>query len=736
MNTELKAGALVAIGGLAQAVVYGLLAFAPLGQAGMAYGIYAGLASALAGGAIGWALGRAPVQFGGPRSSTALIVAGSLHGFMQTTQHTPQLLVLVALEVTLAGLLVGLAQRQGLGKLMQYLPAPVLIGLNTTLGVFSAYKLLPAMVGFAVYTSVWHMPQQLASFSATAIVLSFATVLALVYCRVIRPSPYGLLAGLLVGMGTHLAILLVWPAPGPAVLGTQANMPWGILLVAPPAALFSSLFELLHQHPTLLVQLLAGAAVIALLITLESMQSMLQVDQTLNTRHNTKRELNTLALANMVCGLLVALPSANYFSRSNAGLGMGSKSRQSEGWYTLCLAALLLLAWPWLALAPLPLLATLVAVSSLFLIQGSTLRLIAHSLWPRTRKHLSDTERYTVVVVAGMLVVTALSNLLLGTLVGVLFAAAYFLRQQSDTGLHSIETQPSARSRTMRPRMQRAIIDSAFDNLHWVRFEGNLFFGNSPAVCIRLQDDLTTAKLALLDYSKLRYIDDTATGGLQRTLRMAQQRHLVCMAVLPQHNGQSQTGLNQLEAMLTTLGVACHHHIDDAFHALENHALMQHNMPAPEGQHQQHPCKAANALQLSHLCDQLTPQQFEHLSPLWCPLDLRTGQVLFREGDAPCGLYVLHTGQLSAWQQLGHSSERLMRFCPGSLIGEMALVDQKPRSATLVAEQTSTVLHLPWAQWQNLQQQHPDIAHILLGNLAKELALRIRLANQHIALLQ
>ncbi|HEX4844155.1 MAG TPA: SulP family inorganic anion transporter [Limnobacter sp.] len=738
MNTEFKAGALVAIGGLAQAVVYGLLAFAPLGQAGMAHGVYAGLVSALAGGAIGWALGRAPVQFGGPRSSTALIVAGSLYGFMQTTQHTPHLLALVALEVALAGLLVGLAQRQGLGKLMQYLPAPVLIGLNTTLGVFSAYKLLPAMIGFAVYTSVWQIPTQASSFSLPALALSLSTLLALVYCRLVRPSPYGLLAGLLVGMGTHLAILWAWPGHGPAVLGTQAHTPWNLLLSPSPSTLLSNLFQLLHQHPTLLVQLLAGAAVIALLIALESMQSLLQVDQTLNTRHNTQRELNTLALANVVCGLLVALPSANYFSRSNAGLGVGARSRQSEGWYTLCLAALLVLAWPWLAQAPLPLLATLVAVSSLFLIQGSTLRLMVRSLWPHTRQHLSDTEQYTVVVVVGMLVVTALSNLLLGTLVGVLFAAAYFLRQQSDIGLHSIEKQPSARSRTMRPRAHRTCIDTAFADLHWIRLEGSLFFGNSPAICIRLQDDLRTSKLALLDCTKLRYMDDTATGGLQRTLRTALQQGLTCMAVLPQHNGQSSTGLGLLKSMLTSLGVACHTHIDDAFHALENHVLMQHGLtidqsPAP---HQPAPTQVADALQLSHLCDHLTPQQLEHLGPLWHPVELQAGQVLFHEGDAAGGLYVLHTGQLSAWQQLGHSSERLMRFCPGSLIGEMALIDQKVRSATLVAEQTSTVLHLPLAQWQTLQRQHPEIAHVLLGNLAKELALRVRLANQHIALLQ
>ncbi|WP_413766463.1 hypothetical protein, partial [Vibrio vulnificus] len=93
------------------------------------------------------------VQFGGPRSSTALIIAGSLLGFLQITDNHTELMLLLAIEISLAGALIALAQQQGVGKLMQFLPAPVLIGMNTTLGLFSTFKLLPAIVGFAVYTS-------------------------------------------------------------------------------------------------------------------------------------------------------------------------------------------------------------------------------------------------------------------------------------------------------------------------------------------------------------------------------------------------------------------------------------------------------------------------------------------------------------------------------------------------------------------------------------------------------
>ncbi|MBU0791652.1 MAG: cyclic nucleotide-binding domain-containing protein [Gammaproteobacteria bacterium] len=729
MNTEIKAGALVAFGGYAQAIVYGMLAFAPLGQAGLAYGIYAGLASALIGGFIGALLGKAPVQFGGPRSSTALIVAGSLLGFLQITSNHTELMLLLALEITLAGLLIALAQQQGVGKLMQFLPAPVLIGMNTTLGLFSAYKLLPAMLGFAVYTTALQAASTPALFSPMALSVSAITVTVLLYFRAIRPNPLGLVYGLACGFALHALLLWAWPGtlPVQTVAATPSHPLWQNMDTTSLVGSVQQVFGLLLGTPGLILQVLVGAAVLALLVVLESMQSLLQVDQTLGTRHNTRRELNTLALANLLCGLALALPSSNYFSRSNAALGAGAQRRQSEAWYVGLLGLLLLLTWPILAQLPLHILATAVAVSSLFLIQGNTLDLIRRFATRSTRQKMAPTERFTVWVVLSMVFVTGISNLLIGTLVGVLFVAAYFLQQQSGSGLRSIEFKPAARSRSMRPRAHRQQLDAAFEHLAWVRFEGNLFFGNAPAIAIRLQDELAPAQSAVLDFTHLRYIDDTACACLERLFKQGLPRtHTV--AVLPTHE-QAMGGELLLRGCLARLGIATQGHIDDAFWHIENQLMGQiafDNMA----------CSTDNALENSHLCDHMTPEQKQTFCAHWQTTALPAGQALFTEGAVPCGLYVLLQGQLSAWHHTGHSNERLMRFCPGSMVGEMALIDRKPRSATVRADTDCTLLFLPTAQFDQLLEHQPELSQILQNNLARELALRIRLANQSLALLQ
>ncbi len=579
-----------------------MLAFAPLGQAGLAYGIYAGLASAFLGGLLGALFGRAPVQFGGPRSSTALIVAGSLLGFLQITSNHSELMLLLMLEIALAGLLIALAQQQGVGKLMQFLPAPVLIGMNTTLGLFSAYKLLPAMLGFAVYTTALQAASTPASFSPMALGVSAITVAVLLYFRAIRPNPLGLVYGLACGFALHGVLLWTWPGTLP--MQTVAAMPnhplWQNLDTTSLVGSVQQVSALLLGTPGLLLQVLVGATVLALLVVLESMQSLLQVDQTLGTRHNTRRELNTLALANVLCGLALALPSSNYFSRSNAALGVGAQHRQSEAWYVGLLGLLLLLTWPILAQLPLHILATAVAVSSLFLIQGNTLDLIRRFAARSTRRKMAPTERFTVWVVLSMVFVTGISNLLIGTLVGVLFVAAYFLQQQSGSGLRSIESKPAARSRSMRPRAHRQQLDAAFEHLAWVRFEGNLFFGNAPAIAIRLQDELAPAQSAVLDFTHLRYIDDTACDCLERLFKQGLPRTQT-VAVLPTHE-QAMGGEPLLRSCLARLGIATQGHIDDAFWHIENLLLGQiafDNMA----------CSADSTLENSHLCDHMSPAQ-------------------------------------------------------------------------------------------------------------------------------
>ena len=100
------------------------------------------------------------------------------------------------------------------------------------------------------------------------------------------------------------------------------------------------------------------------------------------------------------------------------------------------------------------------------------------------------------------------------------------------------------------------------------------------------------------------------------------------------------------------------------------------------------------------------------------PLQLAVREVLFKEGDAGDAMFVLLDGELDVMvgdTVVGNSRR-------GDLLGEMALIDQSPRSATVIARTPAQLARLDAQRFQRLIQQHPFFAmHVM-----KVLAARIR----------
>src|SRR5205085_4699503 len=78
--------------------------------------------------------------------------------------------------------------------------------------------------------------------------------------------------------------------------------------------------------------------------------------------------------------------------------------------------------------------------------------------------------------------------------------------------------------------------------------------------------------------------------------------------------------------------------------------------------------------------------EFEVLAPLLTRRTFAKGEFVFREGDPGTDLYVIAMGTASVRREEGKRSTRLVTFGEGTLFGEMALLDAKPRSASVQAD--------------------------------------------------
>ncbi len=118
------------------------------------------------------------------------------------------------------------------------------------------------------------------------------------------------------------------------------------------------------------------------------------------------------------------------------------------------------------------------------------------------------------------------------------------------------------------------------------------------------------------------------------------------------------------------------------------------------------------------------------------PKVVNPGDVLIAEGELAPHMFVVVNGELEVLTHgVGESADvRLALLGPGDWVGEMAILDVQPRSATVRALAPSLLLCLTTHDVARLIQGH-DAKHygLLLVNIARELGRRLRVADRIIA---
>lgn len=93
---------------------------------------------------------------------------------------------------------------------------------------------------------------------------------------------------------------------------------------------------------------------------------------------------------------------------------------------------------------------------------------------------------------------------------------------------------------------------------------------------------------------------------------------------------------------------------------------------------------------------------------------LEAGRILFREGDLGDRDYVVRSGRLEISRRVGTAEVVIAIEGPGTILGEMALIDDQPRSATVRALEPSRLTVVPKEAFQfHLARTDPVIRLLL-----------------------
>jgi CRP-like cAMP-binding protein len=132
----------------------------------------------------------------------------------------------------------------------------------------------------------------------------------------------------------------------------------------------------------------------------------------------------------------------------------------------------------------------------------------------------------------------------------------------------------------------------------------------------------------------------------------------------------------------------------------------------------------------------LTPAALELISRVATEETHALGTRLFQHGDPGDRLFVLLEGRVRISRDVpGMGEEALAVLGPGAVFGEMALLDDAPRSADARVHERCRVLSIPKDAFEDLLFLHKDLAYEVLWSVVRMLTQRLRETNDKLTFL-
>jgi len=100
---------------------------------------------------------------------------------------------------------------------------------------------------------------------------------------------------------------------------------------------------------------------------------------------------------------------------------------------------------------------------------------------------------------------------------------------------------------------------------------------------------------------------------------------------------------------------------------------------------------------------------------------VEAGDVIFSEGEPGDSLFVVTEGLIQIQIKTASGPLVLSKLGPGEFLGEMALINGAPRSATAVAVEPSTLLMYPAKEIEELIAEHPSVGARIIEGLSSRL---------------
>lgn len=283
----------------------------------------------------------------------------------------------------------------------------------------------------------------------------------------------------------------------------------------------------------------------------------------------------------------------------------------------------------------------------------------------------------------------------------------------------------TVRSKRIRVHAEREVLDGSGRLIAVHELHGDLEFAGVEALVRQVLEDPEPTRWRVLDLRRSTGLDQAARtliGGLVAQLDEAR----VAVVFVEPKRAAAREALSSLTRTARTFS-----DIDRALEWCEASLLAQHGHDGGLADH-------LVPLAQQDVLVGLPPEVIDMIERRCTTKVFAAGTVVFEEGDPSDGLYFIAAGLVGAEVQVPgrRTRRRLSTVGAGSSFGELALIDQQPRSTRIVALEPTMCHVLSPEAFDDLHQHEPHACARLTVALARSLSQRLRYSTAEVAALE
>lgn len=683
---------------LPSSIAFGVTVFASLGAAYAAHGAVAGILGVTALGLVAAALGGSRQLISAPCAPAAAVLSALALTFSSQGFAPEAVLLLLGVIGLLAGVIQVVLGILRVGRLIKFIPYPVVSGYLSAVGLIIIGSQVPKFLGVASGMGLWGALVSPAQWAWQGIVVGVVVAAMMFVTPKFTQKVPATIVAVVAGMGVYLLMglfdqSLMRTSGNPLVIG---DLPTG----ASPLDVFGQRVQAVRQIDLqAFVGVLAPALTLAVLLSIDTLKTCVVLDAMTQSSHNSDKELIGQGMGNMASALVGGISGAGTMGASLVNVSSGGSTRRSGLLAAIFSLVAFLTLGPLLAWIPVSALAGVLIVVGLRMIDRHSLKFF-----------FTPTTRLDFAVILSVILVALFGNLIAASAVGVALAIMLFIREQTRSSVvrNRIEGSEIV-SKWARNHSTLSLPDAYMHSMVVFELQGSLFFGTANQLHAALEPETARRKYVILSLRRVQSLDVTATHVLEQIKdRLEENDAYLVFCDIPKG---LPSGL-KMKRFLKETGVVRPTNKAFAFREL-NDALewveAQSRLLTPES--------SASAMELGDFAvlQGQTVEAIEALQSLAARHSIKAGKKLFKGDISPADLILVSKGAIKvALPFPSKTSYHLCTVGAGGLVAGIGGLLDEGQDVDAVALMDSEILRVTQSAIQTLQATQPVLAVALL----------------------